>query len=547
MAQWLAVVGLVVVLLGGHPSRGEADEQAFVFVDQAGHLHLNSSTVRGEQTRVYVNGHDLDAVFDQLAHLQAVVASQRALLDAAFPQLIKPQIYLIGGVVENNVTSDVQLFDGYNWTMGPSLPTPRAAAAAAVYGEYLYYLGGSPQAQSRVDVFNRFAWYEGPSLNIARAQLEAVTFRGRLYALGGYDNMHALSSVEVFKGSSWAEGPPMIIARHSFGAVVFQDRLYVVGGSNDTHFVSHLETFDGEAWSLVDREMPQAVRAFGLSVFQGLLYVVGGTNNTVFSGVWTFDGVDWAEAPALSQPRRALSCVVYEGELFAIGGAAIESVYNVEIFNGSAWRDGPLVLRGPRHTMAVSHALGSSFTVVLDAGEEQCYFEDVDASLKPKLLDMDFQVTSGGNRDVDFSVTAPNGQLMERGVRKREGGHESNIPAAGTWKFCFSNRFSTMTQKAIYFSLFVDYDNDDSLPSADASMHEMEESAKRVHRHLQTCQRLASHIGTRYHRQIETAEFKDQQVMMFSSLEIAVVVAVGALQVVVIRRFFNTESNKPAL
>jgi hypothetical protein len=96
-----------------------------------------------------------------------------------------------------------------------------------------------------------------------------------------------------------------------------------------------------------------------------------------------------------------------------------------------------------------------AFTILLDAGEEQCFFQEV-RFVRETLLDMEFQVTSGAAFEVDFTVTDPTGVVVARGLRKRDGVYEKENPAAGVWKFCFDNRFALMAEKEIFLMLSVD-------------------------------------------------------------------------------------------
>ena len=61
----------------------------------------------------------------------------------------------------------------------------------------------------------------------------------------------------------------------------------------------------------------------------------------------------------------------------------------------------------------------------------------------------------GGNYDVDMELTAPNGQLLYKDVKKQYDSFTWKADVKGVYSFCFSNEFSTFTHKVVYFDLQV--------------------------------------------------------------------------------------------
>lgn len=61
----------------------------------------------------------------------------------------------------------------------------------------------------------------------------------------------------------------------------------------------------------------------------------------------------------------------------------------------------------------------------------------------------------GGNYDVDMELTAPNGQILYKDVKKQYDSFTWNADFKGIYTFCFSNEFSTFTHKVVYFDLQV--------------------------------------------------------------------------------------------
>eukprot|EP00730_Choanoeca_flexa_P017683 TRINITY_DN8548_c0_g2_i1.p1 TRINITY_DN8548_c0_g2~~TRINITY_DN8548_c0_g2_i1.p1 ORF type:complete len:208 (+),score=39.95 TRINITY_DN8548_c0_g2_i1:1491-2114(+) len=194
-------------------------------------------------------------------------------------------------------------------------------------------------------------------------------------------------------------------------------------------------------------------------------------------------------------------------------------------------------------TLAVDY----SFTTALDAGEEQCFHENVKPG-KDIVIDMEFQVVSGGGLDIDYTVKDPRGKIVDSGIRKRDGVFEDEDPLPGVWEFCLSNKFSTMTEKDVFFMLTIDYPYEyDEEEAADDSIDYIEDSANKIHGHLLHITRVQSHLRAREHRHRATAEFICSRVMFVSAFETVIIVIVGVAQVFVIRYFFSADKRRPEL
>ena len=66
-----------------------------------------------------------------------------------------------------------------------------------------------------------------------------------------------------------------------------------------------------------------------------------------------------------------------------------------------------------------------------------------------------FQVITGGQYDVDMELTAPNGQVLYKDVKKQYDSFTWKADQTGIHKFCFSNEFSTFSHKVVYFDFQV--------------------------------------------------------------------------------------------
>lgn len=71
------------------------------------------------------------------------------------------------------------------------------------------------------------------------------------------------------------------------------------------------------------------------------------------------------------------------------------------------------------------------------------------------LLSVFFQVVTGGHYDVDCRLEDPDGTTLYKEMKKQYDSFTFTAAKNGTFKFCFSNEFSTFTHKTVYFDFQV--------------------------------------------------------------------------------------------
>lgn len=65
------------------------------------------------------------------------------------------------------------------------------------------------------------------------------------------------------------------------------------------------------------------------------------------------------------------------------------------------------------------------------------------------------QVVTGGHYDVDCRLEDPDGTTLYKEMKKQYDSFTFTAAKNGTYKFCFSNEFSTFTHKTVYFDFQV--------------------------------------------------------------------------------------------
>ena len=87
-------------------------------------------------------------------------------------------------------------------------------------------------------------------------------------------------------------------------------------------------------------------------------------------------------------------------------------------------------------------------TIDLLPHTEHCFFEDMHVGDEMTLT---YQVSGGGHLDIDVRIRDPDGQLLFQQLRKDTGTYDFIADADGRYTYCFSNEFSTISDKTLRY------------------------------------------------------------------------------------------------
>lgn len=79
-------------------------------------------------------------------------------------------------------------------------------------------------------------------------------------------------------------------------------------------------------------------------------------------------------------------------------------------------------------------------------GKEECFFEEVHQDTQIKGA---YAVTQGSHMDIDVQIYNPRGNVIYNAKRDGEGKFSLKADQDGTYKFCFSNKMSTISHKTV--------------------------------------------------------------------------------------------------
>ncbi|MDP9343953.1 MAG: hypothetical protein M3Q23_18050 [Actinomycetota bacterium] len=227
-----------------------------------------------------------------------------------------------------------------SWTSAASMPTPRAALAAAVGSDdRIYALGGCCDSVTG-DLLATNEAYD-PSTNTWSSAAPMPTPRdffaaapdpaGHIYAIGGCCTGGSdFTATDVYDPSTntWSSAAPMPTAREEEAAALGADgRIYVFGGccSGGGNVLTTVEAYDPvlNTWSTA-APMPAGRADPGAVASGNVIYVIGGSDGTHHvSTVQAYNTSTntWSTVAPLAGPRDNVAAALgSDGRIYAIGG-----------------------------------------------------------------------------------------------------------------------------------------------------------------------------------------------------------------------------------
>ncbi|XP_043776019.1 TIR domain-containing adapter molecule 2 isoform X2 [Cervus elaphus] len=159
----------------------------------------------------------------------------------------------------------------------------------------------------------------------------------------------------------------------------------------------------------------------------------------------------------------------------------------------------------------------SEITFELPDNAKQCFYEDITQGTKCTL---EFQVITGGHYDVDCRLEDPDGNVLYKEMKKQYDSYTFTASKNGTYKFCFSNEFSTFTHKTVYFDFQVGEDPP-LFPSENrvSALTQMESACVSIHEALKSVIDYQTHFRLREAQGRSRAEDLNTRVAYWSSVD----------------------------
>lgn len=180
-----------------------------------------------------------------------------------------------------------------------------------------------------------------------------------------------------------------------------------------------------------------------------------------------------------------------------------------------------------------------AYFVYIDASAEECFFDRVTPGTKMALM---FEVVEGGFLDIDVKIIGPDNKEIYSGERESNGKYTFSAHTDGVYRYCFSNKMSTMTPKMVMFSMDIDENNrvkPDGDVTADVSHNKLEEMIRELSTSLTGVKHEQEYmeVRERIHRSIN--DNTNSRVVLWSFFEAFLLVAMTIGQVFYLKRFFE--------
>ncbi len=310
-------------------------------------------------------------------------------LAAVLAALVLPAAMPASGADQQTPQSEyrVDLNKGV-WVKGPSLPSPRQDAAAAVVANRIYLVGGfgpKDEQMSSTLVFEPAVATEfgtelraGPivphvgdwtyAANVPEPvdHAAAAGLYGYLYVAGG--RIEDLVSNKFWRydpiEDQWVEMPSMPYPRYGATMQAIDGKLYLIGGqSSHGNDEQSLMVFDPQTneWMSKPYELGIERIASASAVIGDRIVLVGGRSRDEInlSSCSMFQPADdrWFPCSHLHEARSGFGLAVVNDRMVAIGGEDLlrdscTQTSEISEDNGRGWMNGPW-LPSPRHGMAV--------------------------------------------------------------------------------------------------------------------------------------------------------------------------------------------------
>ena len=173
------------------------------------------------------------------------------------------------------------------------------------------------------------------------------------------------------------------------------------------------------------------------------------------------------------------------------------------------------------------------YFIEIDAHAEECFFDIVKAQTK---IGITFEVVEGGFYDIDILIFDPDDRPIHSGVRESNGKYTFAAANEGTYKYCFSNKMSTMTPKKVKFTVEMMEPTSSEVKGGSSSLEAMIQELSKgltVVKHEQEYMEVRERI----HRMIN--DNTNSRVVWWSFFEALILFLVTIGQIYYLKRFFE--------
>ena len=183
----------------------------------------------------------------------------------------------------------------------------------------------------------------------------------------------------------------------------------------------------------------------------------------------------------------------------------------------------------------------SSFTITLPSFTQECVYHDLTS--KSEALVVSYQVLTGGNFEIDFEITAPDGNKIVQEKQKKYSDFLLRSFGLGQYKFCFSNSYGTAVKKVEMTVELEKNTDDDSNANTNTDDVIANNAIDEIERTLNKISKTMNYLRAREWRNMSTVESTGSRLKWFSIVVMGLMVGVSVIQALVIQLLFKSRTS----
>ncbi|CCE94202.1 emp24/gp25L/p24 family protein TDEL_0H03430 [Torulaspora delbrueckii] len=174
----------------------------------------------------------------------------------------------------------------------------------------------------------------------------------------------------------------------------------------------------------------------------------------------------------------------------------------------------------------------------LPAFSKECLYYDL-VSHEESLV-VSYQVLTGGNFEIDFEITAPDGSQIVNEKQKKYSDFLLKSFGLGQYSFCFSNTYGTALKKVeIVLELEKGALSDENSSPKDAIANN---AIEEIDRSLIKISKTMNYLRAREWRNMSTVESTYSRLTWLSLLIMGIMIGISVIQAGIIQFFFKSRS-----
>lgn len=174
----------------------------------------------------------------------------------------------------------------------------------------------------------------------------------------------------------------------------------------------------------------------------------------------------------------------------------------------------------------------------LPAFSKECFYYDLTSH--DDSLVVSYQVLTGGNFEIDFEITAPDGGQIVNEKQRKYSDFLLKSFGLGQYSFCFSNTYGTALKKVeIVLELEKGSLGDDESSPKDAIANN---AIEEIDRSLIKISKTMNYLRAREWRNMYTVESTHSRLTWLSLLIMGIMVSISVIQALIIQFFFKSRS-----